>query len=43
MVSKNESNKEEGYSEEDSHPGDQVDEMVDFLSDGSLSSVQSRG
>lgn len=42
VVSENEGNNEEGNSEEDSHASDQVDEMVDFLSDGGLSRVQSR-
>ena len=43
MVSEDESDEEEGHSEEDSDSGDEVDEVVDFLGDGCLASVQPRG
>lgn len=43
MVAQDESNHEESHTQEDGHTSDQVDEMVDFLGDGGLASVQTGG
>jgi hypothetical protein len=43
MVAEDESNDEEGHTQEDSHTSDQVDEMVDFLGDGGLAGAQTGG
>lgn len=43
MVAKNESNHEEGNSKEHSDASNQVDEVMDFLRNRGLSSVQAWG
>lgn len=43
MVAEDEGDDEERNSEEDGDARDQVDEVVDFLCDGSLACVQTRG
>lgn len=42
MVAEDESDDEEGDTEEDGHARDEVDEVVDLLGDRGLSSVQAR-
>lgn len=43
MVAEDKSDDEERNSQEDGDASDQVDEVVDFLRDGGLSRVESRG
>lgn len=43
MVSENEGDDEEGDSKEHCDTSDEMDEMMDFLRDGSLARVQTRG
>lgn len=42
MVAQDESDDEEGDTEEDGHASDKVDKVVDLLGDGSLARVQTR-
>ena len=43
MVAEDEGNDEEGDTKEDSDTSDQVDEMVNLLGDGCITSLKSRG
>ncbi len=43
MVAEYEGNDEEGDTKEDSDTSDQVDEMVNLLGDGCVTSLKSRG